>query len=68
MNPLYQTMAKALPNNNMMNLVQQFQQFRNTFRGNPQAQVQQMLQSGRISQDDYNRAVQMAQQIQGLLK
>ena len=67
MNPLFQAMTGNAPNN-MMNLVQQFQQFRNTFRGNPQAQVQQMLQSGRISQDDYNRAVQMAQQFQGLLK
>lgn len=68
MNPIYQAMMNNAPTNNVMNLVQRFQQFRNTFRGNPQEQVQALLNSGRISQADYDRAVQMAQQMQGLLK
>ena len=68
MNPLYQMMAQAMPNNNAMGLLQRFQQFRNSFRGNPQEQVQRMLQSGQISQEQYTRAVQMAQQFQGFLK
>ena len=63
-NPLFGMMQNQMPNN----LMQRFQQFRSTFRGNPQQQVQQMLQSGQISQEQYNRAVQMAQQLQGLLK
>ena len=68
MNPLYQMMAQAMPNNNAMGLLQRFQQFRNSFRGNPQEQVQRMLQSGQISNEQYQRAVQMAQQFQGFLK
>lgn len=68
MNPLFQAMMGNAPTNGMANFMQMFQQFRNTFRGNPQQQVQQMLQTGRITQEDYNRAVQMAQQFQGLLK
>lgn len=53
---------------NMQNLVKQFQQFKQTFRGNPQQQVQQMLASGKISQEQYNNAVEMAKQLQSLLK
>lgn len=68
MNPLYQAMMNALPNNNATNLLQRFQQFRNTFRGNPQEQVQALLNSGKVSQQQYQQAMQMAQQLQGLLK
>ena len=55
MNPLYHQMAGT-------NILQQFNQFRQAFKGDPQRTVQQMLESGRISQDQYNRAVQMANQ------
>jgi hypothetical protein len=48
-------------------LLQQFQQFKNSFKGNAQEQVQQMLQSGKISQEQYNAAVQKAQQLQNML-
>ena len=48
-------------------MIQSFMQFRQNFRGDPQAQIQQMLNSGRISQQDYNNAVQMAQQFRQML-
>lgn len=48
-------------------LIQQFLQFRQNFRGDARAQVQQLLSSGRVSQADYDRAVQMAQQLQRML-
>jgi hypothetical protein len=41
--------------------------FKQNFHGDAQAQVQQMLNSGRISQADYNRAVQLANQFQAVL-
>ena len=66
MNPLFQMLNS--PNNNVMQLLQQFQQFRQNFKGNPQEMVQQMLNSGRISQQQYNSAMQMAQQLQAFLK
>lgn len=66
MNPLFQMMNK--PNGNMMQLLQQFQQFKQNFKGNPQEMVQQLLNSGRISQQQYNSAVQMAQQLQAFIK
>lgn len=61
MNNLYQSM---FPQNNFM---QQVQQLKNSFRGDPNQQIQQMLNSGRVSQAQYNAAVQKAQQIMRML-
>ena len=61
MNPLYQQMQ---PNNN---LIQRFQQFRQQFHGNPQQQVQQLLNSGRITQQQYDQAVRQANQMRQML-
>lgn len=63
-NPLFQMMGQQAP---MNNLFQRFQQFRQMFRGDPRQQVQQMLNSGKISQQQYNSAVQMANQFQQML-
>jgi len=48
-------------------MIQRFLQFKQNFTGDPRAQIQQMLNSGQISQEQYNQAVQMAQQIQQML-
>lgn len=60
MNPIYQGMNNGF--------LQRFQQFRQSFNGDPQAQIQQLLNSGRITQDQYNKAFQMAQQFQKMIK
>lgn len=49
------------------NILTQFMQFRNSFRGDPRQMVQQMLQSGQISQQQYENAVQMARQLQQMI-
>lgn len=59
-NPLYSLMQ----NNGML---QQFNQFRRNFSGDPRQQVQQLLNSGKVSQEQYNRAVQMANQFQSMI-
>ena len=61
MNPLFNMMQ---PQNNIM---QRFQQFQQMFKGDPRQQVQQLLNSGKVSQIQYNQAVQMAQQFQRML-
>lgn len=66
-NPLFQQMGGQMSGNSMPALLQRFQQFRQTFNGDPRQQVQNLLNSGRVSQDDYNRAVQMAQQLQRMM-
>lgn len=50
----------------MNNMMMQFMQFKQNFRGNAQQQIQQMLNSGKISQEQYNQAVQQAQQMRGM--
>lgn len=60
-NPLYP--GPQMPNG----IMQRFQQFQRMFRGNPKEQVQQLLNSGRVTQNDYNRAVQMANQFMRMM-
>lgn len=45
-----------------------FRQFKNMFSGNPQQMVQQMLNSGQISQSQYAEAVEMAKQFMTMMK
>lgn len=62
-NPIYAQMQRQMPQGGG-NIFQQFMRFKNGFSGNAQEQVQQLLNSGKISQAQYNQAVQMAQQFQ----
>ena len=55
-NPLYNQLGQQ-------DMMQRFDQFRQSFSGNPQQQIQQMLNSGKISQAQYNQAVQKANMI-----
>ena len=57
MNKLYQEMG---PQNPYQNMMKRFEDFRKNFTGNPQEKIQQMLNSGQISQQQYNAAVQKA--------
>ena len=69
-NPLFQMFGNAMPNGfgQMGNIFQQFQQFKNGFKGDPRQQVQQLLNSGKITQEQYNQAVQMANAFQKMIK
>lgn len=55
--------------NNMFNnsMLQQFQEFKNSFKGDPRQQIQQMLNSGQITQQQYDNAVKLANQFQQFL-
>lgn len=54
--------------NNMANFMNQLQQFRRTFQGDPRQQIQQMLNSGKVTQAQYNQAVQQANQMMQMLQ
>lgn len=62
--PLFNAFGNNNPTGNINNLLQRFNQFKRTFSGNPQQQVQQLLNSGRMTQDQFNQLKQMADQIQ----
>ena len=64
--PLYNAFGNN-PMGNMNGLLQRFNQFKKTFSGNPQQQVQQLLNSGRMTQDQFNQLKQMADQIQKMM-
>lgn len=67
MNPIFQIMNMSNKPNNNNNFLARFQQFRQNFTGDPRQQVEQMLQSGKVSQEQYNRAVQLANQFRNMM-
>lgn len=68
-NPLFNALGGGIPQGNgTIQMIQQFMQFKQNFKGDPKAEVQKMLQSGKISQQQLNQVQQMAGQFQNLLK
>ena len=63
MNPFYQAMG----GNRQPNMMQQFQQFMNQMRGkDPNTMIQELVSSGRVSQQQLDAAQKQAQQMQGM--
>ena len=68
-NPLFNALGGGMAQGNgPMQMIQQFMQFKQNFKGDPKAEVEKMLQSGKISQQQLNQVQQMAGQFQNLLK
>lgn len=68
-NPLYQLLnGGKQPANNPLAMLQRFNEFRQSFTGDPEQMVKQLLQSGRMSQQTYAQLSQMASEFQKLLK
>ena len=62
-NPLFKAMGGNQPN-----MVGDFQRFMQQMQGrDPNQEIANLLQSGRISQQQLNQAQQMAQQMQGMM-
>lgn len=71
MNPLFNALGGGkMPGamGQFQNLVQQFQQFKQSFQGDPKAEVEKLVQSGKISQQQLNQLQQMAGQFQQLMQ
>lgn len=66
-NPLFQQLGGMQPANPMQAMLENFNRFRQSFRGDPRQQVQQLLNSGRVSQAQYDAAVQQAQLLMRML-
>lgn len=67
-NPLLPQMGNKMPQGGPAQMLQQFQQFRDQFQGDPQKMVQNLLSSGRMSQAQYNQLAQLANQLYPRLK
>lgn len=72
MNPLYKQMGGSQPQlpgamGSFQQMMQQFRQFKNSFQGDPKAEVQRLLQSGQMAQQQLDQLQQAAQMFQSLL-
>ena len=64
MNPLFTQMNQ----NELNGFMSQLNQLKQTFNGDPNQKIQELLNTGKVSQAQYNRAVQTANQIQRMMK
>jgi len=67
-NPIFSAMMQNTPLGNVQSMIQQYRQFRQSFQGDPQQKIQEMLKSGQITQAQIDQARTMATQFQSLLK
>lgn len=75
-NPLFNMFGNQMMNNmpgpmgNMMQMINQFNKFRQSYHGSPidaQKQVQQMLDSGQINQNQLNQAMNIARNMMNMM-
>lgn len=65
-NPFFNQNQPMGSPNPMMNMLQQFQQFKANFRGDPRQRVQELLNSGQMSQQQFNYLSNLANQFQNM--
>ena len=56
----------GVSNKSQKSIVEQFKEFRNSFKGDQQTKINEMLASGQITQKQLNEATEMAKMIKGL--
>lgn len=69
-NPLFNALGGNIlpaPMGQFQQMMQQFQQFRANFQGDPKKEVEKLLQSGQMSQAQLNQLQAMAQQFRSLM-
>lgn len=69
-NPFFDAMGGGNlpgPMGNMMGMIRQFNEFRQSFKGDPKAKVQELLTSGQMSQSQFNELQGMARAFQQML-
>lgn len=59
--------SNPTPGNNMFGIIQQFQQFKQNFKGDPKQQVQDLLRSGKMTQEQLDQYTNMARGLQNIL-
>lgn len=68
-NPLFNMLGGGMPQNPMAKMIQDYKKFREDMQGkNPQEEVNKLLQSGKVNQNQLNQIQQMAQQMSRFFK
>lgn len=65
-NPLLS--LSGVVNKRQKSIVEQFREFRCSFNGDPQARINELLASGKITQSQLNQATELANMIKGMMK
>lgn len=66
MNPLFQRFGSQPTQNQSM--LEQFSEFASNFRGDPKQRVEDLVKSGRMSKEEFERYGQMATQLQNIFR
>lgn len=68
-NPLYNQLGNPAPANDggLSQFISQVQEMRRTFNGNPRAEVERLLNSGQMSQQQFNQLLPVAQRLAALM-
>lgn len=67
-NPLFNMLGGQMQNNGINNIVAQINNFRANFKGDPRQKVQELLNSGQMTQAQFNELSQEANRIMRMLK
>lgn len=70
-NPLFSILGGNRPNFNdggFSEMLQQLNEFKRNFRGDPKQKVQEMLNSGQMTQEQFNMLSQMTNQFMAFMK
>lgn len=68
MNPLFGLFGQNQNGPFPFNMIQQFNQFRQTFQGDPKQKVQELLNSGQMTQEQFNQLSSFAEQFKQFIK
>ena len=69
-NPLFNMFGnnpQSGPFGNVADLMNRFNQFQSTFQGDPKQKVQELMNSGQMTQEQFNQLSSMAQTFQQLM-
>lgn len=61
-NPLFNTLNRN-NNNPFAQIINQVNEMQKTFKGNPKAEVERLMQSGQMTQEQFNQFAQVANQV-----
>lgn len=64
-NSLFDSYGKQ---NNISQMVNDFNNFKNSFKGDPKAEVERMMRTGQLSQEQFNQYAQMANELSKYIK
>ena len=66
-NSLFNQFGNQPPTNGLTQIMVQVQELQKAFNGNPEEEVKRLLNSGQMSQDQFNKFAQMANRIRAMM-